>query len=348
MTRLSDLGERKIIETIIPKYCDKAVGDDCAIVEAPSSKFATTIDPVPNPASNVLGSDPDLYWMGWLLVTISASDLAAAGAAPVAFLAALELIKDLEVERFERLLEGIRDSCHRQGLRYVGGNLKERIDRTGTSPVHAVGTAIGSIQHGRELTRHGAKPGDSIIIIGHAGRFWADGLYVQSGGQLEKRNSPVFAPISQLPYMHELVDGSGITASIDNSDGLLPSVEQLCKSSGIGAFIDLELLRKESSRYLHSSQSVSEPERLAFGWGDWNVVLAVAPNQVDDLLGRATKLGTRGLQIGQFQNRSGVEIRRGGRSLPAPRVDSERFASDSWFEAGIGSYIDQMMKAPLP
>lgn len=352
MTTLGDLGERKIVETIIPKFTDKVVGDDCAIVTAPAPTFAVTIDPVPSPAAKHLGGDDDLYWFGWLLVTISASDLAAAGATPVAFLAALELYKDLEVAEFERLLLGIKDSCHAQGLRYVGGNLKERIaprDRAVDSrEVHAVGTAIGTVAHGSAMTRQGAKAGDALVVVGHTGRFWADGLHCKGGGTVDKRKSPVFTPVSQLPHMHALAQSGLIHGSMDNSDGLLPSVGQLCQSSSVGAVVDLDLLRKEAQRYLHPGQSIDEPERLAFGWGDWNVVLAVPAGQVDALLKQAESLGTRGVRIGEFTSGSGVQLLRAGRKAMAPRIDSERFASDSWFVTGIQGYIDLMMKAQLP
>jgi hypothetical protein len=45
--------------------------------------------------------------------------------------------------------------------------------------------------------------------------------------------------------------------------------------------------------------------------------------------------------IGAFEEGTvGVEITRGARKLSAPRLESERFAADSWFATGISGYIE--------
>jgi thiamine-monophosphate kinase len=100
---LRDLGEREILRAIVPKFCQSA-GDDCAIISLSGMDLVLTTDPVPPPAARVIGNDPDLYWMGWLLVIINCSDLAAAGASPIAFLCAAEAPPNLTVNDFERFL----------------------------------------------------------------------------------------------------------------------------------------------------------------------------------------------------------------------------------------------------
>src|SRR5262245_17352750 len=121
---LFDLGERRILREIIPRFVS-AAGDDCASVTLRSSHVLITTDPVPRPAARIIGQDDDPYWLGWLLVTINASDIAASGAVPEGFVAALDLPKHFAVTDFERLLQGIVDSCQAHGLRYVGGNIRE-------------------------------------------------------------------------------------------------------------------------------------------------------------------------------------------------------------------------------
>lgn len=76
MQTLIDLGERRILQTIIPRIVAGA-GDDCASIELPMGQLVATTDPVPPPAAASIGKDDDPFWMGWLLVTINASDLAA-------------------------------------------------------------------------------------------------------------------------------------------------------------------------------------------------------------------------------------------------------------------------------
>ena len=146
---LQDLGERELIRSVLPKYCS-GVGDDCAVVQLGDVDLLITTDPVPQPAARLLGKDPDVYWMGWLLVVINASDLAAAGAQPLAFLAAIEAPSNLPTSQFERLLEGVRDGCNAEGLYYAGGNLREAKGK-----LAAVGTALGKCPHGTDFSDSG-------------------------------------------------------------------------------------------------------------------------------------------------------------------------------------------------
>ena len=74
--RLCDVGERKLLRGLIRKHCQVA-GDDCAVLSVALDSVVVTTDPAPPPAAKVIGADDDPYWMGWLLVTINASDLAA-------------------------------------------------------------------------------------------------------------------------------------------------------------------------------------------------------------------------------------------------------------------------------
>jgi thiamine monophosphate kinase len=75
-------------------------GNDCAILNTLEGYIVVTTDPVPPPAARGIGGDDDLFWMGWLLVTINASDVAASGSAPQAFVAALEMPASLPVCEF--------------------------------------------------------------------------------------------------------------------------------------------------------------------------------------------------------------------------------------------------------
>ena len=53
--------------------------------------------------------------------------------------------------------------------------------------------------------------------------------------------------------------------------------------------------------------------------------------------------------IGNFRNGGAqVFIDRGGKTGPAPRLESERFAADSWFSEGIQGYIDRLLSVNLP
>ena len=70
--------------------------------------LVATIDPVPQPAAQVIAGETDPFWMVWLLVTINASDIAASGARPEAFLAAFDMPRDWPIADLDRLMLGVK------------------------------------------------------------------------------------------------------------------------------------------------------------------------------------------------------------------------------------------------
>jgi thiamine-monophosphate kinase len=328
---LGDLGERKITEEILPTICP-AAGDDCCYFNVGDFDLVVTTDPVPPPAALVIGGDRDLYWAGRLLVTINASDLAAAGAEPLVFVAAAEFPADTKVEDFQQLLRGIHDACGLEGLEYSGGNLKE------AKSFAATGTAIGRVPTNKGLHRKGARAGDVLFSVGRGGEFWRDALRWRNGERFPKGDSKLFAPISELRSMGILAREVRIACAMDNSDGLLSTLEQLSRLNSLAIELEVERLAVPDT-----ALSTFDQARLWMGWGDWNVVLAVFPAHVEKIESVSRSHGIDLFRIGQFAAGSPeVRLVADGRSVRAPRFESERFAKDSWFSDGIDGYISKL------
>jgi thiamine-monophosphate kinase len=339
MPKLIDLGEREILRQIIPRFASGA-GDDCASLQILAGHLVVTTDPVPPPAAASIGKDDDPFWMGWLLVTINVSDLAAAGAVPLGFLAAIECESDRTTDLFERLLEGIRASCEAAQIAYVGGNLREAVR------LSAVGTAFGVCNSYNPLTRVGARDGDSIISVGQGGAFWRDALRLLAGKDIgSKELSPLFKPHSQIRVMHRFAQKNLINAAMDNSDGLLPTLTELAIKNSLGAVIDLEAL---SIPGLAAEESI-DSARCWLGWGDWNVIVSASPTQEEQIMELAKDVGVPIYRIGRFTGEhNGVMLKRGENIGPAPRLESERFAKDSWMLKGINEYVRMLKDVSLP
>jgi len=337
MSTLGELGERRILREIIPRFAD-AIGDDCAAVEGGDGTLVITTDPVPVPAALLIGLESDLFWTGWLLVTINASDIAASGALPLAFVAALDLPRDLEVRKLERLLSGIRDSCTANGLLYVGGNLREA-DR-----VRAVGTAIGRSAR-TPLGRKGASDGDLAVVIGQGGRFWADVERFKAGLPLNKATSPLYSPVSQATHMHKLHAAGLVRCAMDTSDGLSPALTEMALANKLGIEVDMPSIRAGGD----FADVKERSERLWMGWGDWTILAAVRPSDLRSLEREVKASGTVCTPIGRFVSGDpNVVLRDGDRRLMMGRLESERFASDSWFEIGIDEYRRRLQSFELP
>jgi thiamine-monophosphate kinase len=338
MTKLIDIGERALTRDILPKYCP-ALGDDCASIAFGDANIIVTTDPVPEPAAKVIAGDQDPYWLGWLLVVINASDLAAGGARPLGFVAAVECPADTEVQSFERVLAGIRDACISENLPYIGGNLREGPRLT------AVGTAVGFAPQQETLHRKGISRGDLLVSVGVGGVFWRDALSVLAGLDMpDHRFSPLFRPRSQLGAISSIRTNVQIHAAMDNSDGLLATFEQLAIINDCRLVIDCGSLIVTNAERLGI-----DPCRLWLGWGDWNLVVAIAPDDMKLLQNAANSTGVPITQIGVAEaGPRGVWLSRGEKSIPAARLESERFSKDSWFSSGIQGYIECLKSVPVP
>lgn len=334
--RLSDLGERRILSEIIPKYTT-GTGDDCAAVSIEGSYLSVSTDPCPRPAAEVLAGDDDPYWFGWLLVTINASDLAAAGTRPSCFLAALDLPRDFAVAKFERLLAGIQDSCKVNGLEYVGGNIRE------AASLSATGTAIGTSSL-QPLTRTGARAGSRVVVVGRPGRFWSHVIALQKGETLPD-DSPLFRPVAQVAEMKLLSEAGLVECAMDTSDGLAPTLQEICRVNQLTMTVDLEKLREscpEKGRLIKS-------ERAWMGWGDWSVVISVADERFQELQNILVQNKIEAYEIGAFKiGEAVVQLEDRDRSAPLGRLESERFASDSWFHKGVEFYQSELEGLELP
>src|SRR5690242_14537583 len=109
-----------------------------------------------------LPSDPPSS-VGWKLVAVNLSDLAAKGATPAGALLSLTLSGDGEWE--SEFVTGVEHACESYGLPLIGG---DTISLTEGAPRVLGLTAIGR-GRGEVPNRSGGSPGDSIWLVGTVG-----------------------------------------------------------------------------------------------------------------------------------------------------------------------------------
>jgi thiamine-monophosphate kinase len=351
--RLDELGERRIIEDILrPRYehIQKSwFGNDCSLVPCeeldPSQLVVATTDPCPKPMASILGYN-DMYYWGWLLATINLSDLAAVGAKPLGLLTSLILPNETTVEQFRRLLDGLDDCCKKCGTFVIGGNLKEgsRIDLTGT--------AIGLCNKYMCMSRKGCQEGNSIVIVGQFGLFWAEVLSNIKGLSLKDFEGNVhlqriLKPIPQVKMGQELAKRGLLTACLDNSDGLYTSLIQLANYNGVRMHVEVDNIQFPKSVVRTSSMLGLDPIRLALGWGDWNLVGCIDSSKRDELINLGRRFRVPVYIIGEVKSGRGVFIEYKGVTGEMAPIDSQRFTRDSWFTTGLQQYIDLLLRGSL-
>lgn len=350
--RLDELGERRIVEEILrPRYSRDAdrFGDDCALITEGHSvgggTVVATTDPCPEPMAVLLGYDR-LYYRGWLLATINLSDLAAAGARPVAMLTSLVLRNDTTVSELRDLLDGIDHCCGICNTRVVGGNLKEG------AKIDISATAIGICETGGRLSRAGCEEGDLIVVVGDLGSFWAGTLAVRHHVTMDESTEKrllhnVLTPVPKVGIARELVEKGTLKACIDNSDGLYPSLVQLADANQVRMHISMDGIQFPEQVMSICSTLGIDPVRLALGWGDWQLIASLDTAKLRELEDVGARHRVPTFVIGRVERGRGVVLEHHGKIGPMMPIDSQRFTRDSWFTAGIESYIDLMVEGPL-
>jgi len=212
--------------------------------------------------------------VGWKLVAVNLSDLAAKGAQPIGALLSLAL-SDGDWDR--GFIDGIEAACESYGLPLIGGDTIALPD--GAPRVYGL-TAIGRAGE-KTPSRSGAKAGNRLWVAGALGNA-AAGLAqliddpAATGPLVDIYRRPVpLLELGQALAPHA-------TAMMDISDGLLLDLKRLCGASGLGAELDLEALPLSSAFVAERGQDRSSRLFAATG-GDDYALLAALPADLDPL-----------------------------------------------------------------
>lgn len=134
--KVSDIGEKELVRYIIAnsKYITP---DDTAITEFSSTNIISTCDMLIQ--SRHFPKNMSYFDMGFKAVTVNVSDLAAMGAEPLGFLLAIALPKDLTIDSFKEIIDGVLKACEYYHIPLIGGDTNE------ASEIIITGTALGQI-----------------------------------------------------------------------------------------------------------------------------------------------------------------------------------------------------------
>ena len=291
MTRLSDIGERGAIE-ILSRIYDRGepigLGHDVGAVPWGDEYLVVTTDVVNQKTHVPAGASPTQ--IGWYAAAVNLSDIAAAGARPLGFVAALSMPADTDVEFLRGLAQGM-DECTREfDIAVLGGDTKE------APSLSIAGTAFGRVPKGRILLRTGAKPGDVIVVTGDLGRAG------HAAKMLEQPTVPRTDALNQLlrPYPR-IAEGQLLSASraatscIDLSDGLGVSLSQLAAMTHLSYQVEFDAL--PLYRGLAAlPPAVAKDIALYYG-GDYELLATVRPDGLQPLLERASSTAPRGPRL---------------------------------------------------
>jgi len=230
--------------------------DDCAVFPCGEQVMVATTDMLHRTTDFVPGMTD--WQAGWMSAAVTLSDIASMGAAPKFLLIAVGLD---DWKCLAGVMQGAKDCCTMFGAEIIGGD----IDRHGELTV--VTTGLGLVDKDHLVRRAGVKPGDLVCITGTPGQAqaWLDGYH-----QFEKA---LFEPQPRVSE-GQLLGRAGISAMMDDSDGIALSLYDLMSVNGCGFALD------SSKLPLAAGIPPAQARELAlYGGGDYELIFTLPPDR---------------------------------------------------------------------
>ena len=215
------------------------IGDDAAAWNNDTSTQLATVDSF---IQNIHFSLGIASWedLGWKALAVNLSDIAAMGGMPKYALVSLALPSDTIVDDVTALYKGMIDLAQQSGVAIVGGD-------TSSAPLLAINiTVLGSTTNRdkRILTRSAAKPGEQVAVTGKLGAAAAGLEMLTKQLQFDPEATTCLKKAYLHPYPRlaegQLLVEHGVRTAIDISDGLISDLNHICKSSQVGARIEID------------------------------------------------------------------------------------------------------------
>ncbi len=307
-TPISTLGEFGLIERIkqrcgsvslppgIAGRIIRGIDDDTAVIKPEADMLQLVTSDL-----MVEGIHFDLTYtsfrhLGWKLMVVNLSDIAAMGGIPLHALISIALPAKISVEMVDAFYEGVTRAAETYRCAVVGGDTNTTL---GNMIVSA--TITGEIAAPRLKLRSAAKPGDKICVSGDLGLSHA-GLKILvaekerfQSTSAEDEFQPDFTPYAKAVSKHlsprarfdvaEKIAGyAWLHAMIDISDGLASDLRHICKASATGADIDIGALAVHDEVRRAAEKFSDDPlDYVLFGGEEYELLFTVAPDALDEL-----------------------------------------------------------------
>ena len=257
------------------------IGDDGAILRVTQGhEIVAAVDAMVEGVHFLSSIDPgDL---GFRLVAVNLSDMAAMGATPRWMTLSLA-IPEADPGWLRRFSQGMRECAESDGVALIGG------DTTRARVTVVAVQMLGEVPAGEALLRSGAKPGDAIYVTGHPGDASA-GLDARVRGEDSPELYRAFVrPESRVCYAKRLRNVA--SAAIDLSDGLYADLSKLLHMSGVGAVLEVDRLPLSEALLARASRKEATEFALS-GGDDYELLFTTSAVPPDDGRTTVTRIGS--------------------------------------------------------
>lgn len=266
------MDDRELLKVVMGVVGKEKCYDDCAEFTCGPQVMVATTDMLHRSTDFVPGMTD--WQAGWMSAAVTLSDIASMGAVPKYLLIAVGLD---DWKSLEPVMQGAKACCAKFGAEIIGGDIDRHNELT------VVTTGLGLVDRRDIIRRTGAWTGDLVCITGTPGQAqaWLDGYHA-----FEKY---LFEP---QPRVNEgqLLSKAGVSAMMDDSDGIALSLYDLMSVNDCGFALDTEKLP------LPAGIPADQARELAlYGGGDYELIFTIAPDRFPvagvpaTVIGRAVK-----------------------------------------------------------
>ena len=265
--KVSDIGEKELIKYIIA-HSSTITPDDTAITSFNDTNLISTCDMLIQ--SRHFPDNMTYFDMGFKAVTVNVSDLAAMGAEPLGFLLAIALPKDLKIDYFKEIIDGVTQACDYYKIPLIGGDTNE------ASEIIITGTALGLTD--KPLMKDTYEMGDLIAVTGDIGLAALgfelevlDNVYVKKALKPEAR------------IREGMILKDYATSATDITDGLASELYTI-KKDGFGFMIHEEMLDiSDEYRSISNNLDLDYLDLILHVGEDFELLFTISRENLDKL-----------------------------------------------------------------
>lgn len=306
--------ETDLIQTYLAPLAAGAPGalglrDDAAyFTPPPGTDLVVTTDPIIAGVHFFASERPDD--IAWKALAVNVSDLAAKGAAPLAYTMALALPQAPQRAWMAEFARGLAAAQAEFGCVLLGGDT----DRT-SGPLSISITVFGVVPAGRMVQRRTARIGDHVFVTGtlgdaalglriHGGA-WPAARLLTSGdaGFLTARYLRPSPRLALAPLLRAYA-----SAALDVSDGLLKDLARLAGGASGAVRVALAVLPLSSSARLLLDGDASCIGAVIAGGDDYEILFTVPAPHVAAFMTEAAGLPFKVSEIGRIEAGAGASI----------------------------------------
>jgi thiamine-monophosphate kinase len=307
----AELGEHRIIEIIqnhltpMPNIA-VSFGDDISAVNLNQKMVAVLKTDMLNAKTDVPKA-MSLTQAARKAIVMNVSDFAAKGVQPQAALVALGLPRGLSEKDVEAIAKGLNSGAQEYGAYVVGGDTSEASDLIISVMLYGVAEKPSL------MLRSGSKPGDILAVTGAFGnpaaglRSLLEGFKAPGEVVGERLLESVFLPKARLSEGLALAKSGAVSASMDSSDGLAWSLNELGRQSNVGFTLDKVPVAAEAASFAKSN-GLDVFDLALYGGEEYELVLTVKSQMWSTAEAAVKAVGGQLLWIGKATKNPEIQL----------------------------------------